>query len=151
RLAGCNGAYRVQPAATGNQGQHMEFFRIRRTIPFMRHALIFNVISFATFFAAVFFIWQKGLHLSIEFTGGTVMEVSYSQPAELAEVRVAVASLGYTDSQVQNFGTSRDVMIRLPLQKTASGAALSTAQQSEQVMSTLKARDASVELKRVEF
>lgn len=129
----------------------MEFFRIRRTIPFMRHALIFNVISFATFFAAVFFIWQKGLHLSIEFTGGTVMEVSYSQPAELDKVRGAVASLGYTDIQVQNFGTSRDVMIRLPLQKTASGEAVSTAQQSEQVMGTLKARDASVELKRVEF
>ncbi|TMS59490.1 protein translocase subunit SecF [Imbroritus primus] len=129
----------------------MEFFRIRRTIPFMRHALIFNVISFATFFAAVFFIWHKGLHLSIEFTGGTVMEVTYSQPAELDKVRGTVSSLGYTDVQVQNFGTSRDVMIRLPLQKTATGEVVSTAKQSEQVMSALKAGDATVELKRVEF
>lgn len=129
----------------------MEFFRIRRTIPFMRHALILNVISFATFFAAVFFIWHKGLHLSIEFTGGTVMEVSYSQPANLENVRGTVGALGYSDIQVQNFGTSRDVMIRLPLQKTATGEVISTAKQSEQVMSALKAKDGSVELKRVEF
>jgi preprotein translocase subunit SecF len=129
----------------------MEFFRIRRTIPFMRHALILNVISFATFFAAVFFIWHKGLHLSIEFTGGTVMEVSYSQPANLENVRGTIGALGYSDIQVQNFGTSRDVMIRLPLQRSAAGEVISTAQQSEQVMGALKARDASVELKRVEF
>ncbi len=129
----------------------MEFFRIRRTIPFMRHALIFNVISFATFFAAVFFIWQKGLHLSIEFTGGTVMEVAYSQPADLEKIRTSVSSLGYSDVQVQNFGTSRDVMIRLPLQRNAAGETVSTAKQSGQVMESLKTADPSVALKRVEF
>lgn len=107
----------------------MEFFKIKKDIPFMRHALIFNVISFITFAAAVFFLFYKGLHLSVEFTGGTVMEVSYSQAADLPKVRSAVAGLGYSDIQVQNFGTSRDVMIRLPVQK-----GVSSAQQSEKVM-----------------
>lgn len=129
----------------------MEFFRIRRDIPFMKHALIFNVISFVTFFAAVFFLWQKGLHLSIEFTGGTVMEVSYQQPADLERIRGQVGKLGYTDVQVQNFGTSRDVMIRLPLQKGADGKPISSAQQSEQVMGALKAVSPDADLQRVEF
>ena len=92
----------------------MEFFRIRRDIPFMRHALVFNVISFLTFAAAVFFLLTRGLHLSIEFTGGTVVEVAYSQSADLAKTRAAVDTLGFGEVQVQNFGTSRDVMIRLP-------------------------------------
>ncbi len=124
----------------------MEFFRIGRTIPFMRHALILNVISFLTFVAAVFFIITRGFHLSIEFTGGTVMEVSYTQSAPLDQVRTVVSGLGYTDYQVQNFGTSRDVMIRLPLAPGQSSAA-----QSDTVMKALKAGDASVELRRVEF
>ncbi|MEK0114503.1 protein translocase subunit SecF, partial [Bordetella pertussis] len=89
----------------------MEFFRIHRTIPFMRHALVLNIISLVTFLAAVFFIITRGFHLSIEFTGGTVMEVSYAQTAQLDQVRTAIGTLGYTDFQVQNFGTSRDVMI----------------------------------------
>jgi preprotein translocase subunit SecF len=93
----------------------MEFFRIRRDIPFMRHALVLNVISALTFLAAVFFIATRGLHLSIEFTGGTVVEVQYTQAADLARVRGAVDSLGFGDVQVQNFGTSRDVLIRLPV------------------------------------
>ena len=93
----------------------MEFFRIKRDIPFMRHALVFNIISLLTFVAAVFFLVTRGLHLSIEFTGGTVMEVNYTQSAPLDQVRTVVSGLGYTDFQVQNFGTSRDVMIRLPL------------------------------------
>lgn len=129
----------------------MEFFRIRRDIPFMKNALIFNVISFVTFFAAVFFLWQKGLHLSIEFTGGTVMEVSYQQPADLEKVRRQVGTLGYTDVQVQNFGTSRDVMIRLPLQKGADGKPVSSAQQSEQVMGALQKVSPDASLQRVEF
>ena len=124
----------------------MEFFRIGRTIPFMRHALILNVISFLTFVAAVFFIATRGFHLSIEFTGGTVMEVSYTQSAPLDKVRSVVSGLGYTDFQVQNFGTSRDVMIRLPLATGQSSAA-----QSDTVMQALKASDATVELRRVEF
>jgi preprotein translocase subunit SecF len=95
----------------------MEFFKIRRDIPFMRHALVFNLVSFVTFLAAVFFLFSRGLHLSVEFTGGTLMEVSYSQPADLNSVRNTVAALGLQDVQVQNFGTARDVMIRLPAQK----------------------------------
>ena len=124
----------------------MELFRIGRTIPFMRNALVLNAISFLTFVAAVFFIATKGFHLSIEFTGGTVMEVNYAQTAPLDKVRTAVTGLGYTDFQVQNFGTSRDVMIRLPL-----GAGQSSATQSDTVMKALKASDSTVELRRVEF
>jgi preprotein translocase subunit SecF len=124
----------------------MELFRIGRTIPFMRNALVLNAISFLTFVAAVFFIATKGFHLSIEFTGGTVMEVNYAQTAPLDKVRTAVTGLGYTDFQVQNFGTSRDVMIRPPL-----GAGQSSATQSDTVMKALKASDSTVELRRVEF
>ena len=124
----------------------MEFFKIRRDIPFMRHAKVFNAISFITFALAVFFLFTRGLHLSVEFTGGTLMEVAYSQPADLNKVRSTVGGLGYTDVQVQNFGTARDVMIRLPAQK-----GVSTAQQSEKVMEALKASDASVSLRRTEF
>ncbi len=124
----------------------MEFFKIRKDIPFMRHALIFNVISFTTFVLAVFFLFSRGLHLSVEFTGGTVMEVGYTQAADVGKVRDTVASLGYTDVQVQTFGSAREVMIRLPAQK-----GVSTAQQSEGVMTALKAQDAQVELRRTEF
>jgi preprotein translocase subunit SecF len=86
----------------------MEFFRIKKDIPFMRHALVFNTISALTFVAAVFFLLAKGLHLSIEFTGGTVMEVAYTKPADLEGIRNVVNRLGYTDSQVQSFGTAQD-------------------------------------------
>ena len=124
----------------------MEFFKIRRDIPFMRNALVFNVISFLTFAAAVFFIVTRGLHLSVEFTGGTVMQVSYAQAADIEGVRKTVAGLGYSDVQVQNFGTARDVMIRLPAQK-----GVSSAQQSEKVLAELKSVDPSVSLRRTEF
>ncbi|ANN79376.1 protein translocase subunit SecF [Bordetella flabilis] len=124
----------------------MEFFRIHRTIPFMRHALLLNIISAVTFLAAVFFILTRGFHLSIEFTGGTVMEVSYAHTAQLDSVRGAVSKLGYADFQVQNFGTSRDVLIRLPL---AEGQ--TSSQQSDSVLQSLKAADPSVELRRVEY
>jgi preprotein translocase subunit SecF len=93
----------------------MEFFRIKRDIPFMRHALIFNLVSFITFAAAVFFLWHRGLHFSIEFTGGLLTEVQYAQSADIDKARKAVESLKYGDVQVQKFGTSRDVLIRLPL------------------------------------
>ena len=126
----------------------MEFFRIRRDIPFMRHAVVLNAISIATFLLAVFFLATRGLHLSIEFTGGTVMEVSYAQSADLEKVRATVGSLGYTDMQVQNFGTSHDVMIRLPIRESAGQT---TAAQSEQVMAALKAADTGAQLRRVEF
>jgi preprotein translocase subunit SecF len=100
-------------------GPDMEFFRIQRDIPFMRHALVLNAISFITFLAAVFFLVTKGLHLSIEFTGGTVMEVQYTQTADIGKTRTTVESLGFGEVQVQNFGTSRDVLIRLPLRGDA--------------------------------
>ena len=124
----------------------MEFFRIKKDIPFMKHALIFNAISFITFALAVFFLLTRGLHLSVEFTGGTVLEVAYSQPADLAKVRSTVSALGYNDVQVQNFGTSRDVMIRLPVQK-----GVTSAQQSEQVIGAIKAANAKATLRRTEF
>ena len=124
----------------------MEFFKIRRDIPFMRHALIFNAISFITFALAVFFLLTRGLHLSVEFTGGTLMEVNYTQAADVGKIRSTVASLGLNDVQVQNFGTSRDVMIRLPAQK-----GVSTAQQSDAVMAALKVADSDATLRRTEF
>ncbi|HJV50403.1 MAG TPA: protein translocase subunit SecF [Noviherbaspirillum sp.] len=124
----------------------MEFFRIKKDIPFMRHALVFNVISAVTFVAAVFFLWHKGLHLSIEFTGGTVMEVTYPRAANVEGIRKSVEGLGFSDVQVQSFGRAQDVMIRLPVQKGTTSAQL-----SEKVMSSLKAQDAEVQLRRVEF
>ena len=124
----------------------MEFFKIRRDIPFMRHAVVFNVISVVTFLAAVFFLFSRGLHLSVEFTGGTLMEVSYSQPADLNSIRNTVATLGINDVQVQNFGTAQDVLIRMPAQKGSTSG-----QQSERVLAALQVADKSVTLRRTEF
>ncbi len=124
----------------------MEFFKIGRDIPFMRYARLFNIISIVTFLLAVVFLFTRGLHLSVEFTGGTVMEVAYSQPADLGQVRGTVAALGYGDVQVQNFGTARDVIIRLPVQQGKSSA-----QQSEQVLTALRAASPDVQLRRTEF
>ncbi|GGI55445.1 protein translocase subunit SecF [Oxalicibacterium solurbis] len=124
----------------------MEFFRIKKDIPFMRHALVFNVISALTFVAAVFFLFHRGLHLSIEFTGGTVMEVEYSQAADVDGVRTAIEDLGYTDMQVQSFGTAHDVLIRLPAKQGMDSGAL-----SQKVIGALKAQHPDVILKRVEF
>ncbi len=124
----------------------MEFFKIRKDIPFMRHAMVFNAISALTFLAAVFFLFTRGLHLSVEFTGGTLMEVTYSQPADLNAVRNTVSGLGITDVQVQNFGTARDVLIRMPVQKGSN-----TTQQSEKVMAALQAADPSATMRRTEF
>lgn len=124
----------------------MEFFKIRRDIPFMRHALVFNAVSLVTFLAAVFFLFSRGLHLSVEFTGGTLMEVSYSQAADLGGIRNAIGKLGFADVQVQNFGTAKDVLIRMPVQKGSNAS-----QQSERVMAELKVADATATLRRVEF
>ena len=124
----------------------MELFRIKKDIPFMRHALVLNAVSLITFLAACFFLFSRGLNLSVEFTGGTVMEVAYEQPADLEAVRKVVASLGYADVPVQNFGSSRDVLMRLPvLQGQTSG------QQSEAMLAALKAQDPAVQLRRTEF
>ncbi len=124
----------------------MEFFRIKGDIPFMRHALIFNVISLITFVIAVVALSTKGLHLGVDFTGGTVMEVSYSQPADLSKIRDSMAKLGFTEASVQNFGSTRDVLIRLPVKQGVTSAKL-----SEQVLAELKQIDGSVNLKRTEF
>jgi preprotein translocase subunit SecF len=124
----------------------MELFRIRRDIPFMKHAIVLNAISAITFALAVFFLVTRGLHLSVEFTGGTVMEVAYEQPADLEAVRQVIEGLGYTEVPVQNFGTSQDVLLRLPVQ-----AGKSSGQQSEAVMAALKAQNPAVTLRRTEF
>ncbi len=124
----------------------MEFFKIRQDIPFMRHALVFNGISFITFLAAVFFLFSKGLHLSVEFTGGTLMEVAFAQPVALDPVREQIAKLGLSDVQVQNFGSARDVLIRMPAAKGSNAS-----EQSAKVLAALKETDPSAELKRTEF
>ncbi len=131
----------------------MEFFRIKKSIPFMRHALIFNAISFITFLLAVFFLATRGLHFSIEFTGGTVMEVSYDHAAEPESIRSALLKNGFNDIQVQNFGSSRDVLIRLPLKLSEGSLNQNDAmqKQSDTVMKALTTADKSAALKRVEF
>jgi len=124
----------------------MEFFRITRTIPFMRHVLALNMVSLAFFILAIVFIVLRGFNLSIEFTGGTVMEVAYTQSAQIDKIRDSVHDLGYSDAQVQNFGTSRDVMIRLPVRENETSA-----EQSESIMEALHADAPDAELRRVEF
>ncbi|MDR0234568.1 MAG: protein translocase subunit SecF [Zoogloeaceae bacterium] len=134
----------------------MEFFRIKKDIPFMRYALVFNVISMTTFVLAVFFIAARGLNLSMEFTGGTLIEVRYEQAADTAAIRAALTEAGYTDFVVQNFGSPEDVLIRLPLKEAAEDdmeAEASQARQGEAVLAALTANpDAAIpEVRRVEF
>ncbi|MBX9848359.1 MAG: protein translocase subunit SecF [Rhodocyclaceae bacterium] len=126
----------------------MEFFRIKKDIPFMRHALVFNVISFITFLLAVFFLATKGLHFSVEFTGGTLMEVTYPQAPNIDNLRKQIEGEGFSDPQVQNFGSSRDVLIRVPLAKDTDSNKV-----SERILNALKTVDTTnqPELKRVEF
>ncbi len=132
----------------------MEFFRIRRTIPFMRHALVFNVISLIVFVLAVFFLATRGLHFSIEFTGGTVLEVSYGHTAEPQRIREALKKIGLTDVSVQNFGTSRDVIMRLPLKLHGIDEKAQNTEmqkQADAVIAALKADDPSADLKRRDY
>jgi len=124
----------------------MEFFRIKKDIPFMRHALVFNVISLLTFVLAVFFLVTKGLHLSVEFTGGTLIEVKYEQSADLEKIRSTLGSSGFADYSVQNFGSSQDVMIRLPLRDGEDSA-----KQGEGVMQALASGAPGASLQRVEY
>lgn len=125
----------------------MELFRIKQDIPFMRHALIFNVVSALTFVAALFFLLHRGLNLSIEFTGGTVMEVSYTQAANVEDVKQTLEDLGFHDTSVSIFGRAQDVLIRLPAPK----AGLTAAQQTDAVLVSLQKKDAGVVKKRVEI
>lgn len=124
----------------------MEFFRIKHDIPFMSWGRYTTTISLVTFLLSVFFLATRGLNFGVDFTGGTLMEVNYSAPADLDKIRDALTRAGYSEVSVQNFGTSRDVLIRLPAR-----AELSSAKLSEQVMELLRAQDASVELRRVEY
>ncbi len=124
----------------------MEFFRFNRDIPFMNWRRTGAVISIATFILSIFFIVTKGLNLNVDFTGGTVLEVSYKQTADIEKIRSVLADLEMSDASVQNFGTSRDVLIRLPIKPEVSSARL-----SETVLDALRQADASVEMKRVEF
>ena len=123
----------------------MEFFKIRRVIPFMRYALVFNVISLITFILAVGFLATKGLNFSIEFTGGTLMEVNYRDSAEPQKIRETLEKAGLK-AEVQNFGSSRDVLIRMPIAKGQSSSDL-----SQKVLGLLKGQDATAEMRRVEF
>ena len=124
----------------------MEFFKIRKDIPFMRHALVFNVISMITFLLAVFFLATKGLNFGVDFTGGTVLEVNYPQTADLQKIRSVVEQSGYADVTAQNFGGSRDVLIRLPAKEQVGGAKLADA-----VMEVLHRTDPAAQLRRTEF
>lgn len=124
----------------------MEFFRIKKDIPFMSYGRLTTAISLITFILAIYFLSVKGLNLGVDFTGGTMMEVKYPQAANIGEIRKAVQSVGLSDVTVQNFGTSRDVLIRLPAKE-----GLTTAQLSEEVFAALQQADNSVTLSRVEF
>ncbi len=124
----------------------MEFFKIRKDIPFMRHALVFNVISVITFLLAVFFLATRGLNFGVDFTGGTVMEVSYPQTADLQKIRTLVEQNDYADVSVVNFGSSRDVLIRLPVKADVDGA-----KQAEAVIQILRRDEPAAQLRRIEF
>ena len=124
----------------------MELFRIKQDIPFMSYGRLTTTISLVTFLLAIFFLVTKGLALGVDFTGGTVMEVNYPQPANIGNIRAAIDSIGLPDATVQNFGTSRDVLIRLPVKTGVTSAKL-----SEDVLHILKLDDAAVEIRRVEF
>ncbi|HWU83571.1 MAG TPA: protein translocase subunit SecF [Methylophilaceae bacterium] len=124
----------------------MEIFKIKKDIPFMSYGRLTTSISLITFVLAIFFLAHRGLNLGVDFTGGTVMEVSYPQAANLEQVRSAVDSVGLKEATVQNFGTSKDVLIRLPVKE-----GLTSAQLSEKVLNALRNVDGSVEMRRVEF
>ncbi|MEP7371678.1 MAG: protein translocase subunit SecF, partial [Nitrosospira sp.] len=124
----------------------MEFFRIKRDIPFMSWGKYTTTISLLTFIVSVFFLFTKGLNLGVDFTGGTVMEVGYTQSADVNKVRNVLVKLGMPDVSVQNFGTSRDVLIRLPAKPDMSSAKL-----SETVIAALRQDDETAEIRRVEF
>ncbi len=124
----------------------MEFFKIKHDIPFMSYGRYTTAISLITFLLAIFFLATRGLHLGVDFTGGTVMEIHYSQPADLNKVREQLAGIGLNDALAQNFGSSMDVLIQVPLKQNTSGAKL-----SEQVLTTLQQHDPSAQMRRVEF
>ena len=126
----------------------MELFKFKRDIPFMSYGKLTTFISLATFILAVFFLLTRGLNLSVEFTGGTLMEVEYAsqQGADLNQVRHQLDTLKMGEVQVQALGTNKHIMIRLPNKPDVSSAQL-----SNQVMETLKKQSPDVNLRQVEF
>jgi preprotein translocase subunit SecF len=124
----------------------MEFFRLKKDIPFMSYARTTTIISAVTFALAVFFLITRGLNFSVEFTGGTVLELHYSAAVDPGKVQASLVRAGYTDSSVQNFGTSADILVRLPLKEGVSSAQL-----SESVLPILRADAPDAEMRRVEF
>lgn len=124
----------------------IDFFPFRKTIPFMSWGKVTTAISLLTFLFSVWALWDRGLNLGVDFTGGTVIEVSYDQPANLPAIRGALEKTGLPEVSVQSFGTSHDVLIRLPVRGDADAA-----QTSNSVMAALTAADAGVELRRVDF
>lgn len=124
----------------------MEFFRLKKDIPFMSYGRITTTISLVTFILAVFFLGTKGLNLGVDFTGGSVMEMHYAEPADVNKVRAELTEIGFHDALVQNFGSSRDVLIQVQVKGNTSGSKL-----SDDILAKLKSADASVEMRRVEF
>jgi preprotein translocase subunit SecF len=124
----------------------MELFRFKKDIPFMSYGRVTTAISLVTFILAVFFLATKGLNLGVDFTGGTVMEVHYAHPADINKVRAELTEIGFHDALAQNFGSSHDVLIQVPVKANTTGSKL-----SEEVLAKLQSGDASVQMRRVEF
>ncbi|MEW6119714.1 MAG: protein translocase subunit SecF [Pseudomonadota bacterium] len=124
----------------------LEFFPFKRTIPFMSWGKLTTTISLVTFLFSVWALWDKGLNLGVDFTGGTLIEVRTVEAADLSRIRTALEKTGLPEISVQNFGTSRDVLIRLPAKAGATAA-----QTSNQVMAALQADDPKITLQKVDF
>ncbi|PPC81403.1 MAG: protein translocase subunit SecF [Methylotenera sp.] len=124
----------------------MEFFRVKKDIPFMSYGRLTTAISMITFVLAIIFLATRGLNFGVDFTGGTMIEVNYPHAADLNKIRTTIDEIGLKDATVQNFGTSRDVLIRLPVRTGLTGAQL-----SDKVLGSLKAVDSSVQMSRIEF
>jgi preprotein translocase subunit SecF len=123
----------------------MELFRIKKDIPFMSYGRLTTTISLITFIIAIIFLALRGLNLGVDFTGGTLMEVSYNHPADIDKIRQVMDKIELKDATVQNFGTSKDVLIRLPIRQD-----LSIAQLSEKVSTALTESDKDTKIQRVE-
>ncbi len=123
----------------------MEIFRVKKDIPFMKYSKISAVVSILTFLLSVTFLFTSGLNLGVDFTGGTIMEVSYPDAPDVQEIRKTLESIDLKDAQVQNFGTAKDILIRLPIRKDQSIANLSS-----EVTAALKLDNSLMEVKRIE-
>lgn len=110
----------------------MRVFKFTKSLDFMKWK--FPAIAFSTFLVlgSLFSLFTQGLNLGLDFTGGTVIEVQFQQPADLVKVRGALAGNGFADAQVAYFGTSQDVMIRI-----APRADLDQKAIGEQILTTL--------------